>query len=673
MSTNVLDWEFGVGRIETNHRDIKWYRPYESTQFKKSRGTGFFVRVPGAPNLAQMFKKDNYKTVYMITCAHVVSNANITNVRVGLKNGPEQLYDAAIVLACPDIDMAILAVIVPMSAEIKYIPLGNSDTIVVNSEVHVIGFPLGREIKTTNGTYSGMSEHGIQHSSPISPGNSGGPLIANGKVVGINYQGEVGADVSNMFYAVPINLVGTIIHDALIKLDSTKPHFIYRPPRIGVCYHNITLGMVSVLTKKPKLLEEDHGVMIHWYQDDTIDMLIRLNPDRAPQLKALLKPTKKSSSSVHKQSFKYKDLTLIEKEDYPPCPFFLQQISWKPREPMTQNAFFKSCMGSLLTNPTTVQVNMYGLVKVGWSTTYIPLNMLLRRIPVSFDIFFHGFFATSVSDSEPPKVTLKTQKMFVPSGANRQLFYPFFESPNDGIETMYICVMGMCIMQVHKNHLLSLQELQCIPVEDRNKTNFVVVRVFAQTGVNDSRVFRVGDMITSMLWGKEVIDLTKTCKNIKDLKKVMIGCIEDVGNLSLKNSSNRWFMLDVPDMINLEKKQSHMGEYTPDLDFLEACKTFQKKHSPGVQEDSLQKLQKGANKLLESKEDDSSIKLNEYTSKSENTSKSKENTSKSNILEDNNPASGDEKSTETKNENDNTSTNSENTNNESSSVLDTVD
>ena len=52
---------------------------------------------------------------------------------------------------------------------------------------------------------------------------------------------------------------------------------------------------------------------------------------------------------------------------------------------------------------------------------------------------------------------------------------------------MYLCVMGMCLMKVHRDHRLLLRELACIPAEERNHTRFVVVRVFAQT-LQDSKI-----------------------------------------------------------------------------------------------------------------------------------------------------------------------------------------
>ena len=159
-----------IGRIETNHHDIKWHRPYESTRFKTSRGTGFFVKAGALP----VSGPDGSVPHFMITCAHVISNAKVTNARVGLKDNPSKLYDAAVVLSCPAIDVAVLLVFLPPDVEVTCLPLGNSDTLRAGNKVHVVGFPLGKEVKVTSGDFSGMSSHGIQHSSPISPGKGCG-------------------------------------------------------------------------------------------------------------------------------------------------------------------------------------------------------------------------------------------------------------------------------------------------------------------------------------------------------------------------------------------------------------------------------------------------------------------------------------------------------------------
>ena len=280
----ALTYEKGIGRIETNHNDIKWHRPYESTRFKMSRGTGFFIQTDNDKDLP--VNAEGNRARLMITCAHVISHAKVTNTRVGLAHNPKKLYNAAIVLSCPAIDIAVLAVFLPSSAEVKTIPLGNSDNLELSGKVHAVGFPLGKEAKVTSGTFSGMSSHGLQHTSPISPGNSGCPLIYNGKVVGVNYQGETGPDVSNMHYAVPINLVGVVLRDAVAA--SRPRHFLYRPPRIGVCFHNTTLAMARSLNKGKKG-DDGGGVVVHWYEDETVDMLVRMNPDQT-DLQELLRP-----------------------------------------------------------------------------------------------------------------------------------------------------------------------------------------------------------------------------------------------------------------------------------------------------------------------------------------------------------------------------------------------
>ena len=551
-------YEQGIGRIETNHNDIKWHRPYESTRFKMSRGTGFFIRTANDAELPR--DPEGNRGRLMITCAHVIAHAKVTNTRVSLTDNTSKLYNAAIVLSCPAIDIAVLLVFLPPAAKIHTIPLGNSDELPLSAKVHVVGFPLGKEAKVTSGNFSGMSSHGLQHTSPISPGNSGCPLIYEGKVVGVNYQGETGADVSNMHYAVPINLVGVVLRDAVAA--SQPRHFLYRPPRIGVCFHNTTSAMVRSLNEgKSDGKGTEGGVVVHWYENETVDMLIRMNPEQT-DLEPLLRPppTKEPARELGR-------LTLVAANKLPPTPFHMERVSWSPPPGgKTSSDFFAGCTAQL-DKLGAVDVNVHGLVKVGWAQQKVPLTSLLRRIPCSYDIILHGSFPGDSS-----RRRLKVRKGFVPRGGNRPLYYPFFDHIDDKLEDMYLCVMGMCLMKVHRDHLLLLRELACIPAEERNHTRFVVVRVFAQTHLQDSKIFNVGDEITTLLWDGKAIDLTKSCSDIKDLKQVLLACLRETGCLSLKNRQNRWFKMCAREIEQVEVVQREMGEYTPDPDILKTAR-----------------------------------------------------------------------------------------------------
>jgi len=86
--------------------------------------------------------------------------------------------------------------------------LGNSNYLQPGSKVLVIGAPLGLEYSITEGLYSGKrkfsDQNSLQFSAPISPGNSGGPLLdLSGKVVGITT--FIKPEGQNVNFAIPIN------------------------------------------------------------------------------------------------------------------------------------------------------------------------------------------------------------------------------------------------------------------------------------------------------------------------------------------------------------------------------------------------------------------------------------------------------------------------------------
>ena len=77
------------------------------------------------------------------------------------------------------------------------------------TEVLSIGFPLGRNnLKITKGIISGRDMGKIQTTSPLNPGNSGGPMVIKDIIIGINSSGIMNA--SNIGFAVPISYFHTI-------------------------------------------------------------------------------------------------------------------------------------------------------------------------------------------------------------------------------------------------------------------------------------------------------------------------------------------------------------------------------------------------------------------------------------------------------------------------------
>lgn len=128
---------------------------------------------------------------YILTNDHVVRNTK--NLRVRLTDGTS--LSAALIGKDPATDLAVIR------ANSAYLPssiLGSSHRLRVGQLVIAMGNPFGFQSTVSTGVVSALGrvlrstqgrliENIIQHTAPLNPGNSGGPLVdSSGKVVGIN-------------------------------------------------------------------------------------------------------------------------------------------------------------------------------------------------------------------------------------------------------------------------------------------------------------------------------------------------------------------------------------------------------------------------------------------------------------------------------------------------------
>jgi S1-C subfamily serine protease len=118
-------------------------------------------------------------------------------------------------------DLALLAA--STLAATKSIPLALSKTYMVGDEVTSIGFPLGGffdklfkdpQASLAKGVVSALRNDawGIQHTAPLNPGNSGGPLIdSGGKAIGVNV-GLI-TNSNGLFFAIPTSSVRDFLNE----------------------------------------------------------------------------------------------------------------------------------------------------------------------------------------------------------------------------------------------------------------------------------------------------------------------------------------------------------------------------------------------------------------------------------------------------------------------------
>jgi S1-C subfamily serine protease len=155
---------------------------------------------------------------YILTNHHVVGPARQIDAR--FTDG--SVLRARLVGIDPATD---LAVIQANASGLIYASLGDSATLRPGSLVITIGNPLGFDSTVSTGVVSALGrglrttegrliENIIQHTAPLNPGNSGGPLVnSHGEVVGINT--AIIAMTQGIAFAIPSNTASWVVSQLL--------------------------------------------------------------------------------------------------------------------------------------------------------------------------------------------------------------------------------------------------------------------------------------------------------------------------------------------------------------------------------------------------------------------------------------------------------------------------
>ncbi|MBM4061517.1 MAG: serine protease [Planctomycetes bacterium] len=204
-----------VVRVYSTYQDPDYESPWQSVAPRGSTGSGVIV---GRNEV--------------LTGAHVVANA--TFVQVQKQDDPGKAT-ARVVAISHDSDLALLRV-EPAGFARGIRPAVIGDLPALRDAVQVVGYPIGgEEVSITEGVVSRIEVQRYEHSqrhllavtvdAAINEGNSGGPVFARGKVVGIAFQAL--QDAENIGEMVPAPIIRRFL-DGVRRDDD--PHV----PGIGI-------------------------------------------------------------------------------------------------------------------------------------------------------------------------------------------------------------------------------------------------------------------------------------------------------------------------------------------------------------------------------------------------------------------------------------------------------
>jgi hypothetical protein len=205
-----------IVRILAQSIQYDWEIPFKFKEIAGGIGSGFFIDLDG----------------HIVTCSHVVENSK--EIFLQLPSIGKKQFKADIISICPYYDLALLKIRDYKNKD--FLVLGDANDIEIGASSIALGYPMGHDnLKITKGIISGKENGEIQTDTPLNPGNSGGPLIIDNKVVGINSSGFDNSQ--NVAYAVPIN------YFKLIKSEMMKTKYVERPS-LGINYNYVNDDML---------------------------------------------------------------------------------------------------------------------------------------------------------------------------------------------------------------------------------------------------------------------------------------------------------------------------------------------------------------------------------------------------------------------------------------------
>jgi S1-C subfamily serine protease len=190
-----------VVKIFTTQQNPSYWDPWQPGWVQSPTGSGCII--PGER---------------ILTNAHVVSNNTFLQVR---RYGQAEKHPARVLFVSHEADLALLTVDDKGFFE-DVVPLPIADLPPLQQEVAALGFPAGGDsLSVTRGVLSRIEHIDYVHSArsllagqidaALNPGNSGGPVVVDGHIVGIAMQ--VVALSQNIAYMVPTPVIRHFLDD----------------------------------------------------------------------------------------------------------------------------------------------------------------------------------------------------------------------------------------------------------------------------------------------------------------------------------------------------------------------------------------------------------------------------------------------------------------------------
>lgn len=194
----------------------------------------------------------------IVTNAHVIANGTFIEVQ---RDGTPERYEAEVEFVTHEADLAILTVQDKEFFKDKK-PLTIGGLPEIHQEVTAYGFPTGGDsLSVTKGivsrieyqtyAHSDLMFKAIQIDAAINAGNSGGPALSNGKVVGVVMQ-VAGNGEENIGYIIPTSILNHFLKDIA---DGKYDGF----PRLALVTEEL---LNPSMRKKYNLKSGDPGILI---------------------------------------------------------------------------------------------------------------------------------------------------------------------------------------------------------------------------------------------------------------------------------------------------------------------------------------------------------------------------------------------------------------------------